>query len=164
MLAAASSLAVLTLAGAAQASACRARSGLPDRHCTPGSRNLAVTQASIGRNICVSGWTRRIRPRTSITNPIKIEREVAYSVVGPHPKPFRVEELDHLIPLSLGGAPLSIRNLWPQPAAGRLGYHRKDVLEVRLNRLVCAGSLTLRTAQLAIATNWVAAYRRYVPS
>jgi hypothetical protein len=73
-----------------------------------------------------------------------------------------VEELDHLIPLELGGAPRSIRNLWPESAAGAWGYHSKDRLENRLKRLVCDHVLALRAAQRAIATNWISAYRRYV--
>jgi hypothetical protein len=31
-----------------------------------------------------------------------------------------------------------------------------------LNRLVCAGRLSLREARRAIAADWLAAYRRYV--
>jgi hypothetical protein len=38
----------------------------------------------------------------------------------------------------------------------------KDSLEARLHALVCSGKLDLKTAQQAIATNWLAAYNRYV--
>ena len=38
----------------------------------------------------------------------------------------------------------------------------KDELEVVLPQLVCAGTLTLRQAQDAIATDWHQAYRKYV--
>jgi hypothetical protein len=120
-----------------------------------------VTQATIGRTICVSGWTKTVRPPASVTNPIKVSREIAYGIPAPHPKPFRVEELDHLIPLELGGAPKAIANLWPEAAAGPQGYHRKDVIETRLKRLVCAHRVALRTAQRAIATDWIAASLRY---
>ena len=70
-------------------------------------------------------------------------------------------EVDHLISLELGGSN-SIRNLWPEPYAGRWGARTKDVLENTLHDLVCSGRLTLRYAQHIEATNWVAAYRRYV--
>lgn len=70
-------------------------------------------------------------------------------------------EVDHLIPRSLGGAD-DVLNLWPQPWAGTYGARRKDVLEVKLGKLVCAGELPLRAAQRAIAADWVAAYDRYV--
>jgi len=37
----------------------------------------------------------------------------------------------------------------------------KDLVENRLNALVCSGQLSLAVAQQAIASNWVAAYRTY---
>jgi hypothetical protein len=141
---------------------CHSSAALPDHHCTPGATDPRVTQANVAQTICVSGWTKRVRPPTSVTNPTKAEREVAYGIPPPHPKPFRVEELDHLIPLELGGAADDVKNLWPQPATGQDGYHRKDRLETRLKRLVCAGQLKLRVAQRAIAADWLSAYHRYI--
>jgi len=38
----------------------------------------------------------------------------------------------------------------------------KDALERKLHRLVCAGELDLKTAQHAIASNWIEAYKKYV--
>ena len=70
-------------------------------------------------------------------------------------------EVDHLIPLELGGSN-SISNLWPEPAIPRPGFHEKDRLENKLHSLACSGRLTLRRAQSLIAGNWVAAYRQYV--
>jgi hypothetical protein len=67
------------------------------------------------------GKSKKVRLPTSVTTPIKIEREITYGIPAPHPKPFRVEELDHLIPLELGGAPETIKNLWPEEAAGARG-------------------------------------------
>jgi hypothetical protein len=51
-----------------------------------------------------------------------------------------------------------------QIGTGGWGADRKDELEWVLNRLVCAGRLPLHEAQRAIATDWIAAYRRYVGS
>jgi hypothetical protein len=43
-----------------------------------------------------------------------------------------------------------------------LGYlNPKDHLERALNRLVCAGEMSLSRAQRLIAANWVSAYHRY---
>ena len=39
---------------------------------------------------------------------------------------------------------------------------KKDQLEVVLYRMVCDGSLPLATAQQAMATDWIAAWKRYV--
>src|SRR5262249_31667040 len=70
-------------------------------------------------------------------------------------------EVDHLIPLELGGSN-AIKNLWPEPADPTPGFHQKDALENKLHALVCAGSLDLATAQQAIAANWYSAYVQYV--
>jgi hypothetical protein len=53
---------------------------------------------------------------------------------------------------------------FPSARQGLCGWtaDRKDDLEAALNRLVCAGSLSLAEAQQAIASNWIEAYRRYV--
>lgn len=70
-------------------------------------------------------------------------------------------EIDHLIPLGIGGSndPL---NLWPQGFAGRVNAHQKDRLEYRLHLMVCSGKLDVATAQRAIASDWVAAARKYL--
>jgi hypothetical protein len=54
-----------------RAGSCHARGSglysLPDPHCTPGAIDPAVTQADIGRTICVSGYTEKARPPEYIT-------------------------------------------------------------------------------------------------
>jgi hypothetical protein len=40
--------------------------------------------------------------------------------------------------------------------------HVKDALEERLHQLVCDGELDLPTAQRAIATDWITAYKKYL--
>jgi hypothetical protein len=40
----------------------------------------------------------------------------------------------------------------------------KDRLEDKLHELVCSGTLDLQTAQRAIASNWIAAYKKYASS
>jgi len=61
--------------------------------------------------------------------------------VGGSPRGY---ELDHLVPLELGGAPSAVANLWPEPI--RLA-ERKDVRENLLHDEVCAGRLVLSVAQ-----------------
>ena len=134
---------------------------LPDRHLTPGAINPDVTEADIGRTICVRGWTATVRPPVSYTEPLKKRqiREYGYR----DRRPWHYEE-DHLIPLDLGGAPSNPRNLWPQPHLGphQWGSFAKDRLEVRLVRLVCRHRLSLHRARAMIARNWIRAYRRFI--
>lgn len=117
----------------------------PDPVCTPGAFNPDVTQQTIGTTICVPGWTATIRPPTSVTGPIKTERMAAYGDTLPR----AAYELDHLIPLELGGAPRSILNLWPEPFPAA---SVKDALENKLKTEVCAGTVTLADAQHEVRT------------
>jgi hypothetical protein len=64
--------------------------------------------------------------------------------------------------LELGGNPRDPDNLWPQPWFGQWNARVKDVLEGKLNHMVCKGELTLVEAQRKIATDWIAAYKKFV--
>jgi len=128
---------------------------LPDPACQPGATDPAVTQANVGSTICVSGYTRTVRPPTSYTDPIKRDLVRRYGLTGP----LSSFELDHLVPLAVGGAPRSIRNLWPQPRNLHPGAGEKDQLEDRLHTQVCTGSIPLATAQQMFERNWVQAWQ-----
>ena len=149
---------IATLPDVAGAGQCHAADGgfLPDHLCTEGAVDPRVTQGNIAATICRSGYTTTVRPPESVTEPIKVERMAAYGISAP----LAMYELDHLIPLELGGA--STANLWPEPLAGSRGAHRKDELENALRRQVCSGAVTLAVAQLAIAANWEDAYQTFV--
>ena len=129
---------------------------LPDRRCTPGATNSAVTQATIGRTICKSGWTATVRPPESYTEPLKIAQiaEYHYALRG-----VSLYEEDHLIPLELGGSPRSVTNLWPEYDAGKIP-NPKDAVENALNHAVCSHRVSLKAAQVAIAVNWTTARAR----
>ena len=60
--------------------------------------------------------------------------------------------------LELGGDNAQ-KNLWPEAAAPRPGYHEKDKLENRLHAEVCERKLSLSSAQREIRSNWSRAYR-----
>ena len=106
--------------------------------------------------VCTSGWASSHRDVTS-----EQYREV-YSEYGiPYPQPSGTYELDHLIPLELGGDNANA-NLWPEAASPTPGFHQKDQLEDALHTLVCDGSLSLAEAQHDFASNWYAAYVKYV--
>ncbi|MFC4910002.1 hypothetical protein [Actinomadura gamaensis] len=125
----------------------------PDPKCQPGATNPAVTQANIHRTICVPGYSKKIRPPVSYTNALKKKQIKEYGYRNTSPSAY---EEDHLIPLSLGGAPRDPKNLWPEPGASP---NPKDSIEFKLYKAVCAGKVTLRAAQKAMATNWTTAGR-----
>jgi hypothetical protein len=136
--------AVLAAAVVAVSSAAAGPTVVADPVRTPGVRNPAVTQTNIRKTICVAGWTKTIRPKTSYTGPLEIKQMHEYALVG---SPDEFEE-DHLISLSLGGHPTSPRNLWPEPIARA---RKVDVIERRLHTAICAGKMRLRAAQIEIA-------------
>ena len=124
-----------------------------------GAINEDVTQANIQQTICVPGWTATVRPSTSYTNGLKAK---LLRDQGLRSSDAAKYELDHFIPLSLGGHPRKPENLWLQLWDGIWGAKAKDRLEVKLKTLVCKGELTLQSARDAIARDWIAAFRKYV--
>jgi hypothetical protein len=71
-------------------------------------------------------------------------------------------ELDHRIPLALGGHPRNLRNLELQPWDGEGSAKQKDRLERRLQVLVCKEQLLLGDAQRVIFNDWRNAYQTFV--
>lgn len=92
---------------------------------------------------CVTGYSASVRPPANYTNKIK----KSWTPVGHTPSEY---ELDHFIPISIGGDPRSTNNLWMQTLADA---KRKDVLEINLHKQVCSGKLTLKQAQERML-NW----------
>ncbi|HTX14786.1 MAG TPA: hypothetical protein VMD77_05780 [Candidatus Baltobacteraceae bacterium] len=89
------------------------------------------------------------------------ERERVFREYGVDYRQAKYYELDHLITPALGGTD-DIRNLWPEPYdSTEWNAHVKDQLEDYLHQMVCSGQIDLATAQHAIATNWIEAYKRY---
>lgn len=134
-------------------------SGLPDPVLTPGAINLNVTQENIQQTVCVKGYTKTIRPPVYYTNKLKKQQIREYGYADINPKHY---EEDHLIALSIGGAADDPLNLWPQPRNNEWGAEKKDQLEKVLYKKVCAKKITLADAQHVMATNWIAAWKRYM--
>jgi hypothetical protein len=115
-----------------------------------------VFPAVAAAQVCTPGWA---SARRHVTSTQYHEVYAAYGIA--YPEPTGTYELDHLIPLELGGDNANA-NLWPEAAAPAPGFHEKDRLENVLHDMVCSGQLGLPVAQQAIAGNWYAAYQRYV--
>lgn len=120
----------------------------PNRTLTPGA-TIPVSREAL----CAAGEPDR-------TVPVRVAYAVfdQYGIRDPKPRAY---ELDYLITPALGGAD-DVRNLWPQPYAGGMWNARvKDALEDFLRDKVCTGEMELEEAQREIATDWIAAYKRY---
>ena len=129
---------------------------VPDPHCTPGGIDPSVT-ADVLRN---AGWRTGCIRNCSTS---EAEKHIAYRWYGLHTprKNFgehQVCELDHLVPLELGGAD-GMGNIWPQcgPSDTELKeryFKMKDRVENCLANEVRTGKMPLATAQRGIATDW----------
>lgn len=123
---------------------------MPNAALTPGE----VLSTNVNE-ICVSGYARRVR---NVSTATKNQVYAEYGIASHAPDQY---EVDHLIPLGIGGSN-DIKNLWPQPTDPRPGRLEKDALEDELHQRICDRSIDVRTAQHDVATDWIAAYRKYV--
>lgn len=144
---------------------CKARNArsetrwLPDRVCTPGAVSSRVTADNLATTICRPGGgygqvaPLGVRPPKAAVDKVRGQLRAAYSVPD-----GMVVEIDHLVPLTLGGAN-DVRNLAPEPShadAGSFVTNPKDAVEQALVRAVCrkTNPVPLAAAQAAIATDW----------
>ena len=129
---------------------------VPDPKCTPGAFNPSVTVQVLKdpkfRTACL---------RDCVTT--QSDKSVTYRQYGiPHPKnnqgPNQVCELDHLVPLEIGGAD-TLDNIWPQcgpnhVALAKRYFKQKDIVESYLANQVKTGEMDLAKAQAGIAADW----------
>jgi hypothetical protein len=134
---------------------------LPDPRFTPGAINPDVTQANIHQTVCAKGYTKAIRPPAYYTNALKKRQIEQYGYAD---RKARDYEEDHLVALSIGGAPTDERNLWPEPRNSEWSAGKKDQLEFVLYKMVCNEEISLKQAQREMATDWIEAWKRYVPT
>ena len=126
------------------------RGAEPDHSLTPG----ATRSVTIG-DVCLMAHEEVVR---EVSTSLRQEVFQEYGIVNAHAGDF---EIDYLIAPGLGGVE-DIHNLWPEPYSSQIwNAHVKDALEEQLHQMVCAGKLDLSTAQRDIATDWIAAYKKY---
>jgi hypothetical protein len=122
----------------------------PNRNLTPGAtRPVTISEVcSVAQEEVIADVSVSLRE--------KVFQE--YGIANTRPQDY---EIDYLIAPRLGGIE-DIRNLWPEPYRTReWNAHVKDALEERLHEMVCSGQLDLYRAQHDIATDWIAAYKKY---
>jgi hypothetical protein len=103
--------------------------------------------------ICGRSTKERRRVSAEVHRQAFIEYGIAY------PEPRATYEVDHLIPLELGGDNV-IANLWPEAADPPPGFHQKDKVENWLHKQVCSGAISLSDAQRQIATDWITVWKQ----
>lgn len=128
-------------------SGCVAHDGLPDLACTPGAIFANVT----AEMVCVKGYSRAARNVSTAT------KEMVYAAYGITRHQKGEYEVDHQIPLELGGSN-DVANLWPEAANPTPGFHQKDTIENDLHDQVCSGQMTLAEAQNQINVDWRRVY------
>jgi hypothetical protein len=125
----------------------------PNTALTPGA--IVTTDTLV---ICRPGYATIVRPTGDLWRRLK---DQAYDRYGLR-RGYRSRvlqngltesgyEVDHLIPLELGGSPASLENIWPEPIESA---KQKDVVENELHDLVCSGRMQLKQAQHAIVKDW----------
>ena len=121
---------------------------LPDHHCTPG----AVFQNVTVEEICTIGYSQSIR---KVSNNLRKKIYAEYDLSYPQEK--GTYEVDHLIPLELGGSN-DIANLFPEAKLPSPGFPEKDLVENYLHQEVCAHRVVLSVAQKIISLDWTEIY------
>lgn len=123
----------------------------PDALLTPGD-----TLDVIKQDICTRGYSKKVR---NVPQSVKEEAYREYGINSRLPGEY---EIDHLISLELGGSN-SLKNLWPESFQTQpWNAHVKDALENKLHEMICSGQIDIKLAQREIATDWIAAYKKYV--
>jgi hypothetical protein len=129
---------------------------LPDPKCTPGAINPTLTETVLKNLAFRTGCVRN----DATSENQKRSTYKWYRIKRPRNNLHLTQtcELDHLIPLYLGGAD-TLDNIWPQcgPKGVALDdryFKEKDKVEYFLGRQVREGKLDLATAQKGIAKDW----------
>jgi len=149
-------MAAAVCAALASAASSAAAGDLPNAKLTPGEANPVLTQ----EKICAKEF--RTGPFRNVPASRKAKVYAIYGMKNHKGACAGKEgcEIDHEISLEIGGSN-SIKNLWPEPYTGtKWNAHVKDVLENRLHKIVCAGKMTLKEAQICISKNWIQCYKK----
>lgn len=129
---------------------------VPDPSCTPGGVNPSVTEATLADR----SWTTKCLRDCETSEAQKHQAYYWYSQPRPRGNngPGQVCELDHLVPLNLGGSD-DLGNIWPQCGPDNVDlnsryFKQKDEVEDYLVNEVRTGHMRLNDAQRAIAQDW----------
>jgi hypothetical protein len=115
----------------------------PNLSLTPGA--ALTTDAT---TICTPGYASSLRDVSTAT------KEQVYAEYGvSYPQPLGAYEVDHFIPLEIGGSN-DLTNLWLEPASPTPGFHQKDQFENFEHGQVCSGTVSVVDAQSRMVSDW----------
>jgi hypothetical protein len=147
-------LIILSIFAAAVSSLTALAGDLPDPEKTPGVCRTDLTK----EQICATKWGKDHR---AVTAAMKKQVFLSYGYPKLNKDPRCPCEIDHLCSRELGGADV-IENLWVQSYRGPWNARDKDRVENKLNKVMCAGPLSLQEAQDEIVSDWKASYQRHI--
>jgi hypothetical protein len=124
---------------------------MPDPNLTPGCiTHVASQDVAAGR-----------RPTPTARRVTHATKRYIFMSYGIPDQDDALYEIDHLVPLELGGSNAP-SNLWPQPIVSTYTGDEKDRLENNVHAMVARGTITPVQAINLWAYNWVDAYRLLV--
>ena len=115
----------------------------PNLSLTPGA--VLTTDAT---TICTPGYASSVRNIPTVT-----KKQVYAEYGASYPQPTGAYEVDHFIPLEIGGSN-DIKNLWLESATPTPGFHQKDQFENFEHGQVCNGTISVAEAQSRMASDW----------
>ena len=138
---------------------------LPDPAITPGRVATVIDEEGLPRPLTlqeICGRSTKDKGVRNVSNATKEAVRRSYGLTSKRDRwcnDERACEVDHLIPLAIGGDN-DVRNLWPEAYAGDWSATDKDRLELEVRKRVCAGRLDLVEAQRGFLSNWKVFYVR----
>jgi len=133
-----------------------------------GAVNPEVTQDNLDQTICAKGWAKQARPPSAWAASVK-RRLMREQHPGDDPHQY---ELDHKVPIEIGGCPNCETNVWLEPWRDPNHHHCefdtladaacKDRLENYVHRQICSGKMTLAQGQALFLGDWTKAYQTYI--
>jgi hypothetical protein len=115
-------------------------SDFADPSLTPGAIDTGITQKNVESTVCVTGYTKTVRPPAYYTNELKKRQMREYVCADMNPRYYKE---DRLVPISVGGNPGDPLSLWPEPRISEWNAGKKDQFELVIYHIVCAQEITL---------------------
>ena len=115
---------------------------------TPGATNPAITQATAASTICKPRYANKIKSQISNRTRTKVFSE--YAIAKNQRSGYAI---GHLVPTDLGGTN-ALTNLWPIPLKGTATPQREAVVDAAVHQSMCAGFISLATAQGQFNASW----------